>query len=502
MYGLSDYFPRIGLRSGSERELKVLGANPGKYICMGIAVSAILGLLLSLFLGPVLFPILFGLLLGLFIIMPRMEMRRIEGAIESELPWFLRGLGMLVELGIPFEKALGSAAEGKIAKEIERTLGQSERGMSLQAALSSFGNRYRSLEIKRAVSQLCLCYESGSRGREIIKIGEDMLALQKHRLREFSAKSALIGLLFIMTSIVIPTFFLVYASAGSYAFGSEVSSEELSLAMLVLFPMMSVFVLVLSKGMMPRDQMDEGNFDYRVLAPAGIAVLGGVMFPELIVFFLAAGILVGAVVAAKTYPGEKRREEVERRLPDAILSIGSLPKSAGMTEIFRIIRRGEFGALSDEAEISEKQLSMNVRGSIVLEDLWKRNRSRQLRRAATMLERMVDTCSLERMGLLADDLVASAEIVRERARMFSMQKYTLILGALLMPLIMSMMLSLLEGMGDGLGISADVITGYIVIYAAIASSAISWFEGKKSVAAIYLFALAVSGLAVFHFLSF
>lgn len=500
MYGLSDYFPQIGLRSGSEKELIMLGVNPRKYICMSVVFSISIGFFLSFFLSLILFPLLFGLLLGLFIMMPRMEVRRIEGRIESELPWFLRGLGMLVELGIPFGRALEFAAEGRIKDEISAVLEQTGRGMGLQAALSSFGNRHRSLGIKRAVSQLCLCYESGSNGREILKIGEDMLAIQKHRLKEFSSKSALIGLLFIMTSIVIPTFFLVYASAGNYAFGSTLSEGEIAIAMLVLFPMMSVFVLFLSRGMMP-EGMEEKKFDYVVLTPAAITVAGGVLFPGWLAVFLGAGIISGAVMAARTYPREREMEEIEGRLPDAILSIGSLPKSSGIEDIFRIIEKGGFGALSKEAEVCGKQLGMNVRSAMVLEDLWKRNKSLALRRAAMFIQRMVETSSLDRMGMLADDMIASAEIARERARMFSMQKYTLILGAVLMPLIMGMMIDLLEGIGD-VEISGSVITSYIIIYAAIASSAISWFEGKKSSAAIYLVALSITGLAVFHFLSF
>jgi hypothetical protein len=507
IYNFSEYFPNLDIRSGSEKELKTLGAKPGKYIAMAIVFSVIFSIFFSAVFGMLLLPLFFGLLMGFFIIMPKMRVKQIETEIESELPGFLRGLGMIVELGIPFRRALASAADGQIRKEIEEIIGQTERGMNFQNALSRFGNRYRSLEIKRAVSQLALCYESGSKGTEIRKIGDDMLALQKHKLKEFSAKSALIGLLFIMSSVVMPTFFLVYASAGSFAFGSEVTETELALVMLIVFPMMSIFVLILSKGMMPKSTLsEEERFDFKILLPAAICVLGGIFFPEWQIWFLVAGALAGAYIIAKTYPQEKRKESIDSSVPDAIFSIGALPKSAKPEDIFKTIRKGGYGPLSKEAEISEKQMEMNVRTNIVLDDFWKRNSSQMLRRASAMLKQMIETNSLHKMGLLADDMIAALEIQREKARMFSMQKYTLILGAFLMPLIMRMMVGLLDGMGEiadapGLEVSSGVITSYIIIYAAIASTAISSFEGKKSSAGIYLILLTAVGLAVFHFLT-
>ncbi len=487
--------------------MKTLGAKPGKYISMAIVFSAIFSIFLSVVFGLILLPLFFGLLMGLFIIMPKMRVKQIEAEIESELPGFLRGLGMIVELGIPFRNALASAADGHaIRKEIAEVVRQSENGMGFQNALSMLGNKYRSLEIKRAVSQLTLCYESGSKGLEIKKIGDDMLALQKHKLKEFSAKSALIGLLFIMSSVVMPTFFLVYASAGSFAFGSSVTENEMALVMLIIFPMLSIFVLLLSKGMMPKSTMSEERFDYKILLPALIIVLGGLFFSQLQILFLVAGAVAGAYIIAKTYPQEKRRESIDSSLPDAIFSIGALPKSAKPEDIFKTIRKGNYGALSKEAEVSQRQMEMNVRTGIVLDDLWKRNKSQMLRRASVMLRQMIETNSLDKMGLLADDMIAAAEIQREKARMFSMQKYTLILGAFLMPLIMRMMVGLLDGMGDiaeapGMEFSSGIISSYIIIYAAIASTAISSFEGKKSSAAIYLIMLTAVGLAVFHFIS-
>jgi Flp pilus assembly protein TadB len=507
IYRLSQFFPSIGIRSASDKELKMLGAEPKKYMCMALALSALFGFLVSVIFGILIFPIAFGLLAGLFILMPRMRAKQLEAGIEAELPVFLRGLGMVIELGIPFRKALATAAEGNaIQKEMDDIARQAEQGMSLQGALSMLGSRYRSLDIKRAASQLSLCYESGSRGAEIRKIGDDMLAIQRHRLKEFSAKSAMIGLLFIMSSVVMPTFFLVYASAGSFAFGSAVTEAELATAMLIVFPLASVFVLILSKGMMPRSALSgEEKFDFTILAPAAVTVGGSVLLPEWQIIFLIAGAIAGAFIIAKTYREEKRRESIEAALPDAILSIGALPRSAKPEDIFRTIKKGSHGALSKEAGICERQMGMNVRTAAVLDDLWKRNGSAMLRRATAMLRQMIETSSLEKMGLLADDMIAAAEIQRERARLFSMQKYTLILGAFLMPLIMRMMLGLLEGMegiaqGPGMEFSTSTITSYIIIYAAISSSAISAFEGKKSSAAIYLIILTAMGLFVFHFI--
>jgi hypothetical protein len=202
-----------------------------------------------------------------------------------------------------------------------------------------------------------------------------------------------------------------------------------------------------------------------------------------------------------------------------------------------MMEKGGYGPLSEEAGKTRAQIRMNVKLDSVLDDLSARNRSPMLRRATSMMRQMIDTDSLHRLNMLAEDMTKAFQTMRERSQMFAMQKYTLLFGAVLIPLIMKMTISLLGsigalledgGMGGGLmaglgmgggvmdsaasavpwgdGIAAMVIYAlsivppYLVIYAMIASAAIADAEGKRSSAAMYFLGMCALSLIIFHFI--
>ncbi len=520
---LSWRFPKIRIRSSSLKSLSALSveADQERYACMALVLSIVLALAISIALlaagssiaaagGLLCFAISFGFLLFL----PQFELRKKITEMEIEMPFFLRTMGMLLELGLPFQRALEIASRepGTLSREIANLLSQVKGGMNMQAALSSFAMAFNSMAMKRAVSQLLSAYEVGSSGAEIKKIGNDMLAIQQHRMREYASKSAMFGLLFIVTSAVFPTFFLVYAILGKAALGTEISEMQISLALLILFPLTSALILLVSKSLMPRFALERRvKADPRLLLPGTIFVAGFLLLPQHMAVVLIAGLAAGTYFSYLSFRTEKRIEDIERYLPDALFSAGGLPRSARPGRIFEIWENSEYGELSSEAAKSGRQLSMNLRIDTVLEDLWKRNGSPMLARACMMLQQMINTNSLDKMGLLAEDMIMAFQIKRERNQLFSMQKYTLIFGALLMPLILKMTIGLLEGMGELLGgedvgttvaFSLSIIPPYLVIYAAIASSAIADSEGKGSAAAPYFLALTIVSLITFLFINF
>lgn len=237
---------------------------------------------------------------------------------------------------------------------------------------------------------------------------------------------------------------------------------------------------------------------------------GTVILPQNHLAWAALGGGAGIVLAWGSYRTERRTEAVEAALPDALFSVGGIGKAAKPEVIFAVIERGAFGALSEEAGKSRRQLEMNVHLEKVLEDLWRRNRSLLLRRCCVMLGTLIETGTNERIGLIAEDLVRNFQLRRERAAQFAMQKYTLVLGSLVIPLILRITLGLagrMEGIGDAQGVhqvisSAEaVIPAYLVIYAVMASAAIADGEGRRSAAALYSAALSAAGLLAFHFIS-
>lgn len=513
LMGASALFPPLRLASSSDKALKALGIAPDRYMGMVASLSvvgAILSLIVSLFFG---FPVFMALLASsvfssLLIFLPRMELKKRADEISCSMPFFLRAAGMLLEMGLPFRKALEAAAqgEGALAEEMKGLLREADDGLPLQKALSSLAVVFGSLPVKRAVSQMITAYETGSSGADMRKIGDELLSMERHRLKEHAAKSALFGLMFVISSAVMPTFFMVYAIAG----GREVSRLEMSIAMLVVFPAIGVLILLLSKAMMPRSVFSGHRPGAGLLLPCAGFVALFVLFPSLQMVLLVLGAAGGSAMAWRSYSAEKRLEDMESALPDALFCAAGMPKSARPERVLAVIRDGDFGALSEEAERSRRQMEMNVSAGAALEDMATRNRSPMMERACRMLIRMVETSSLDRLNGLAEDMINAFQEKRERGQLFSMQKYTLVLGALLMPLIMKMALGLLSQMGEMLGehaaqageICASLAPPYIVIYGMISGMAIADAEGKGSSLGIYTLGLSAVGLLAFQFINF
>ncbi len=512
------YFPRIGLKSRCSKGLVSLGIDPQKYMCMSLFLSGFFSMALFFVLVVVRFGMAFPLALlcfalcfAFFLLLPSMELRKRSAEVEAEMPFFLRSVGMLLDMRIPFQRALGIASddEGTLQQEMRSVMDEVERGMGVHRAFASFALSMNSFAVKRAISQLITAYEIGSSGMEMRKIGDELLSLEQHRLKEYSARSAMFGLFFIISSAILPTFFLVYAIAGRLATGQEITCSQIALALLVLFPLTSILILLLSKSTMPHSALSgPSGFDTRLLLPGLIFASGFLFLPQLQAATSAMGILLGAYFIFSNYKTERKIEEIENRLPDALFSVSGLPKSTRPERIFEMIENGGHGALSEEAGKSRSQLGMNLKVNSVLDDLWQRNSSPILRRVCRMMKQMISTNSLDSLNTLAEDIIRSFQIKRERSQIFALQKYTLVFGAFLIALILKMTLHLFQDMGnlaedskDIVSFAASVVPPYLVIYSTVSAAAIADAEGKKSSLAIYFLVLAALGLGTFYFIN-
>ncbi len=549
--GFAEMFPDFGVKSKSLDKIAFLriGLTPERYATMAVFVSVMIALtsasvlfvfsIISDFNSDSLFLIIacafisFAVVFAFFLLLPGIELKRRTAAMESEMPFFLRSVGMLFEMKIPFQQALAIAGEdagyerfggdgsnrrgrirengGYIGKEIAFVLAQEKEGISLAKSFSSFSSSTDSLTIKRAVSQLLNSYAIGSPGSELRRMGDDMLARESHKIKEHSARMAMFGLLFMISSAIAPTFFLVYAVLGKTALNSDIGENQITLGMLVVFPLASILILLVGKAMMPESSFRErGGFDSKMMVPGILFVSGFVLFPEMQIVLMVAGIAASVFLVYSSYSDEHRKEDIERHLPDALFAISSLPASIKPERIFALIKEGNHGALSEEAQKTQRQLAMNVGLDKALADLAERNHSAMLDRACVMLNHMIRTNCLDRIGALAEDMVVASQMRRERGQMMAMQKYTLLFGAILIPLIFRMTIGLLSGMQGILGgddsqatiaFALSIIPPYLVIYALIASSAIADGEGKKSIAAVYFALMSASSLATFWFIN-
>jgi len=419
-------------------------------------------------------------------------------------------LGMLINSGVEFNQALEilSEEEGEFPKEIKEVLRQSEDGIPLKGSLTALARKYNSKKIKRAIAQLLTAYEHGSKGNEIKRIGDELLLIQMHEIKEYASRSALFGLLFIVFSVLVPTFFLVISIIGKNAFEFNISKENFILGFLVMIPLINILILLLSKATSPV-QSFERKQTLDVLPLVLGAIIIGLLFSNLFQLWMLVPFLVlFGVFGYLEYKKERKVEEIEEELPDAMMALGSMPKGSSLEIMFRKISNGNFGQLSIEFEKSVKQIDAKVRMSKVIQDLYSRVDSLVFKRVIRITNYVLESGSYSVFNEIAEDLLKLFEIQRERKGLMAIQKYTLIAGAFIVPIILSISIKLGGTMGkilekgssgmEILEIASNSIPIYLVMYSIIAGYYISDVEGKRSRGILYSFLmLAVSMILYF-----
>ncbi len=534
IFWLSTYFPDLGIRSASVGKYcsKAAGrtCNEGKYLSFSLFASLFAGMIVawvsaSAFASeelPLLAPLAgflaaFGLAFLVLLRLPlHIERARTE-RMEAEMPALLRTFGMLLDMRVPFTDALRAAAkEGEAGKEFLKVVEEAERGASIPKALAKFAEASESAVVKKSSAQLISAYEHGAHGSEIRRIADDLLSLQSYRMRDFVSKSSFFGLLFVIFAAVVPTFFLVFATAGKFALDIEIGAGAFAFVFLVVFPIVNAAILLVSASSMPPSIFRSEWRGVNLWAFAALAaLLAAVMLLDL------EGIQKLAALAAVSalswsffrgeYAEESRVEKIEEALPDALLGVSGLPKNYGIEKIFERLALAR-DALGAEAGKTLRQLRANVSAEKALADLWERNRSFMFRRMGELMlnSHLAGANISEKMHEMAEDLLKFGELRRERENALSMQKYTLILGAFIVPLILTTSLSLAsqitalmeqKGNEEVVALAPGVISAYVIIYAALSALYISHSEDRTSRVVPYFVAMALAGLAGFYILS-
>lgn len=523
VFSFARNFPDLGIRSASLRKYwKYKGAGAGQYATMALLISFLAGLAAAailmgfgaLFSGGGFFAI-FALAFFILARLPESAEKARLARMETQLPLFLRTFGMLLDMKIPFGQALAMAARhGEAGEEFSAAVAESESGIGLSKALAKVAERNESAEVKKAVAQLISAYEHGARGEEVRRIADDLISMQRYRLRDFVSKSSFFGLLFVIFSAIVPALFLVFATAGKFALGFEISAGQFAAVFLLVFPLASGAMLLVSRAQMPPSAFGSGKRGNYLVFLAFAALVALVMASGLgAAEKFGASAVLGIGFAALLWDEQKetgRLEKIEEALPNSLLGVSGLPKNYGLEKVFeRMASAGD--AFSPEAEKTLRQLRTNVSADKALLGLWQRNDSFMLRRLGElMLDAQNSGANVsEKMHEMAEDLLRFAELRRERENALSMQKYTLLLGALVVPLILSVslgvvsqMASFLEGANaEVLGVAAGTITAYMVIYSALSAFYIADSEAKQSRAGFYFLGMALLGWTSIYIIS-
>ncbi len=526
LFKISKFFPSVNLKmsSNSKNALYEISSeiapkiDHDKYVGTCIFVSLIFAFLIFLLLF-VMSDINLGLILGigmlvfgclafLLLNLPLIELNQRVSEAEIELPQVLRKIGIMIELGTPFQKALLSVAEenSALGKQIKNVLNEIDAGASVSRTLSQWATKVKSNSFKRAIAQLLSCYEHGQSGKEMKAIGDELLAIQQHSFRDAATRSSTVGLLFVATAALLPTFFIILSVIGQPLTSITFSENTFIIVLLTLFPAISLLIIMLAKATLPKVFLCSKKRIDLVPLLLSLFVVGFWLFlqPPYNYAISAIAIAVLGVMLYKKYQKEKQLELLEAALPDALFAIATLPKGSKIERIISTIKNGNYGHLSEEATIALRQLNAGVKPDIVFTDIGKRNNSENTERVFQLLVYAINTNSLNRMTEVAEDLLKFREISRERSAILGIQKYTLLFGGILVPLILKTTLSLVKdmqnfiepSMQDLLPLAVKIIPGYVIIYSALVSYYLSEIEEKESALPVYFILLVVVGMLI------
>lgn len=426
--------------------------------------------------------------------------------LEAELPFGLKRIGILLNSGVDFYRTLKiiSKEEGEFSRFIKKVIERLDYGLSITEAFRIASKEYNSNELKRAISQLLAAYKSGEKGDKIKRIGEEILSKQEYKIREYSSRSAIYGLLFVVLSVMVPTLMIVLYFIGGLALEWDMSLLELEILLLGVIPLVNIGILLLSRAHSPELLYKKGDKTQFVFLATMI-----LLSLIIIKFGILGLILMVAVAGAVTYykyKEEKRKEELEEKIPDMLMHISGMDGTS-FEKIVKEISNADYGILTKEFKKSYNQSKSNVGVNKILKDLYVRNNSDLFTKTMSLFGYVLESNNFRVFAEMAEDILRYFEIKREKLNSMAMQKYTLILGAVLIPLIISITIGMSNTLSSIAEVNKDsselfeiVVPLYLVTYSLLSGYHIMQMEEKKSNGMIYTTVMLILGLALYFFM--
>ena len=420
------------------------------------AASALLFSDMILSAGILLFT--FGTLFLFLLRLPSILASRREKLMESELPYLLRELAIYIDIGLPFEKCIARLARGKyeLSREFAAGRGEISSGASVQAAFARLSASTGSLALKRSLLLLSTIYETGKGTEPLRRMADELSAAQISEMRAQAGKFSLLAIAFIAVSALIPSFFAVFAAVSPLVLSEPVQQWHIWLAFLLAFPALDAAALFAMFLLLPpvknekmAGMLDEyleskgirtGSRKFAValaalsLALAGISLAAG----SAILAFLS--ICIGpAIYSLAIYSSEAEMRRAEMLLPDALYTAASTHKLLSAEKMLSLLSKGGFGRVSDAFALAlarqragdSFQSSMQAAARYCPAPL----ASRAFSLIVVAYETGTDMYSALRE--CAQDVVSFFALLRERAALLSIQRYTVLASsALLVPFIL------------------------------------------------------------------
>jgi len=506
-----------------------------------LAICVVLGAASSLLFSDVIlsagiFLFSFGVLFLFMLRLPSILASRREKMMESELPYLLRELAIYIDIGVPFEKCVEMLANGKygLSREFAAARHEISSGASVQAAFACLSSSTGSLSLKRSLLLLSTIYETGKGTEPLRRMADEMTAAQISEMRAQAGKFSLLAIAFIAASALIPSFFAVFASVSPLVLSEPVQQWQVWLAFLLVFPALDAVALGAMFLLLPPVKSDKatGMLD-EYLASRGIHVDGrqfaialAALSLALAGISLAAGsnmlaflsICVGpAIYSLAAYFSEAEMKRAEMLLPDALYTAASTHKLLSAEKMLALLSKGGFGRVSDAFALAlarqragdSFQASMAAAARYCPTPL----ASRAFSLIVVAYETGADMYSALRE--CAQDVVSFFALLRERAALLSIQRYTVLASsALLVPIILGTVVYLAPTLSGasvaGAGAQADAALLaqlalacqiYLVMNAALSALLLALSESNPARAALYFAICAPMSLIFFSIAS-
>ena len=469
---------------------------------------------------------------GLFLLLPRLAAQKRISRCETELPFLLREFSVYLDVGISFEKALSKIASGRyeLSREFSYAIQKMRSGASMQSSITAAFSQCPSIQVKRCVMLLFAIYETGSGTEPLKRTAEELSSTQLSSMRLLGGRISLLAILFVSSSALAPVFFSIYAAVAPFLAQDAVSASDVWVAFMVIFPLFNTIVLLsmwhslppLNKRSNERQtiphafhfcglDMDARKFFSTVLLISAIlsAFLYSLGYLEAAVLFISAAPLSYFLLQSVADSEISRSEEL---LSDALYSAGALHRLMPFEKMLQHLAEGKFGRLSSAFSLAARRIKAGDSVSHAMDAALGKCPSYLVGRAFSMLVICYETGANMSSAFreTAQDVASFFALVRERASIMAIQRYTVLAAsALLVPFILGSTLSIVpaissasyfsQGAQEVAGALPSACQAYLVLNALLSSFVLGISEGKTWKAAVYFVLIAPLSYLAFAF---
>ena len=429
----------------------------------------------------------------ILLIYPYMLKKQEEQSILAQLPLFLIDLGSLLNMGIPLIESIELASKntGKLEEVLRKSLDRLEKNESLTSILLSIIQRYENATIKRAFTQIIAAIETGS-GSELKQLGRELLKEQIYLLKEFGNKLSIISQFFIAFNVIVPVFIVLLVMALPLIMQQKPDLNMLTQSLFIIFPMIGIIFLLATYLTFPETSFTNPTLDIKMLLIGALLAYTSLLLElNLEQLMILSGILVlGTIVWALRNPVPYK--ELEEEVPEALLMLSAFPRF-DLEEFFEQLKKGNLKAFKEISEHVLSVLKNNQNPSDIFRFLESID-SPLFKRFVSIIKFSYYTGSGlgEKLAEWAEALFQYITAKKDIASMFMVHKYTLIIGAIIVPIILGAMVSIFYKLFK---VNIEYIVPFIFIATGLTYTLLNMVQKSK---VIWYFMLSLLGFVAFY----